>query len=130
LCFVPLYFPYSLNNFQKSSYFINCKMAFSKILLALPIFVLQILGVGASFEDVVFPRDAELPLAFQDNFQDAADIVPRAAPAACSYALDALEYCSSVSPGFLSMAVSKQAPCLCYSALSWDPGFFDNAVQT
>ncbi|TVY94238.1 hypothetical protein LAWI1_G000761 [Lachnellula willkommii] len=48
----------------------------------------------------------------------------------CSTLSFALSYCSSVSPGFLTMSPSDQAPCLCYSASSFNPSFFDNAVQT
>jgi hypothetical protein len=95
---------------------------------ALPVFVLlQILGVNASFEDVVFPRSEEF-LAFQDS--EDTGLAARAVPAACTFALDAIDYCSSVSPGFLSMAPSRQAPCLCYSSTAWVPTIFDGAVST
>ncbi|TVY54608.1 hypothetical protein LCER1_G004332 [Lachnellula cervina] len=104
-------------------------MVSSSMLLALPIVVLQILGVDATFEHVAFPRD-NAPEAFQDHLLDGTGVIPRAVPAACGYALDALDYCSSVSPGFLSMAPSRQAPCLCYSSTAWIPSAFDGAVST
>lgn len=97
------------------------------MLFTLLVFVLvQVLGAMASFEDVIFPRSPNSPLAFQD----AAEINPRAVPQACSYALDALDYCASVSPGFLAMVPSRQAPCLCYSSTVWVPSIFDGAVST
>ncbi|TVY17364.1 hypothetical protein LARI1_G004980 [Lachnellula arida] len=104
-------------------------MVSSNMLLALPIVVLQILGVDATFEHVVFPRD-NAPEAFQDHLLDGPGVILRAVPAACGYALDALDYCSSISPGFLSMAPSRQAPCLCYSSTAWIPSAFDGAVST
>ncbi|TVY45192.1 hypothetical protein LOCC1_G004587 [Lachnellula occidentalis] len=99
------------------------------MLLALPIAVLQILGVNATFEHVVFPRD-NAPEAFQDHMLDGTGVIPRAVPEACFYALDGLDYCTSISPGYLSMAPSRQAPCLCYSSTLWIPSAFDGAVST
>jgi hypothetical protein len=49
---------------------------------------------------------------------------------ACSYVSYAFDFCNSVSPGFSTMDATVQAPCLCYSSTSWDPTFFDGAVQT
>ena len=48
------------------------------------------------------------------GFQDG--IMPRALPAACSTVDFALSYCSSVSPGFETMAVTDQAPVSKHSA--------------
>jgi hypothetical protein len=48
----------------------------------------------------------------------------------CSFVLSAVSFCTSVSPGFLSMAPSLMAPCLCYSSTSWMPTVFDDAVST
>lgn len=54
---------------------------------------------------------------------------------ACSFVGSALSYCSSVSPGFVSMDVTSQAPCLCYSSVNptstaWVPDIFDGFVLT
>jgi len=56
-------------------------------------------------------------------------------PAACSTVADALDFCSSVSPGFLDFPPQSQAPCLCYNvtgsgATVWIPNWFDGAVLT
>ena len=53
-----------------------------------------------------------------------------AVPAACSLVTDAISFCESVSPGFLSLNPTSQAPCLCYSSTSWNPEHFDGAVAT
>jgi hypothetical protein len=47
----------------------------------------------------------------------------------------ALTWCASVSPGFLTMDTSLQAPCLCYSEVNptstdWRPDLFDGKVLT
>lgn len=44
-------------------------------------------------------------------------------PTACSVVASAISYCNSVSPGFTTMPVSSQAPCLCYSSRVWRPDF-------
>ena len=49
---------------------------------------------------------------------------------ACSWVEYALSFCESASPGFATMDVTDQAPCLCYSSTSWSPDFFDGAVAT
>jgi len=73
-----------------------------------------LLGVHAGFQDGIVPRAA----------------LTAALPAACGTVDFALSYCSSVSPGFLTMALTDQAPCLCYSSTSWIPDAFDGAVET
>lgn len=108
--------------------FVNCNMTSAKMFFALPVLVLlQVLGVNASFGDVVFPRSEEF-LAWQDS--EDTGLAARAAPAACSFFFDAIEFCSSVSPGWISMAPSRQATCLCYSSTSWAPTLFDGAAST
>ncbi|KAH6669588.1 hypothetical protein B0J14DRAFT_599018 [Halenospora varia] len=112
-------------------------MSSYKMLFALPaLTLLQVIGASASLEDVFFPR-SPAPGGIVGGAVDvlvarnaAAAIKARAAPSACSFAYSAISYCSSVSPGFLSMAETKQAPCLCYSSTSWVPGIFDGAVAT
>lgn len=59
-----------------------------------------------------------------------AAVTGTALPSQCSIANAAIEYCDSVSPGFISMPVSKQAPCLCYSSTSFYPDFFDGNIAT
>lgn len=49
---------------------------------------------------------------------------------ACSYVDFALSFCNSATPGFSTMDVSKQAPCLCYSSTKWSPNGFDGPVKT
>lgn len=49
---------------------------------------------------------------------------------ACSFVSYALSFCNSATPGFSTLGVTSQAPCLCYSSTSWAPNSFDGAVQT
>lgn len=35
-------------------------------------------------------------------------------------------FCESVTPGFSSLSFSRQAGCLCYSGISWDPAPYDS----
>lgn len=53
-----------------------------------------------------------------------------AVPTDCSLVQDALSYCESVTPGFLTFNPTYQAPCLCYSSASWAPDVFDRAMTT
>lgn len=72
-----------------------------------------------------------LALATNASFQDEIEIAPRgASPLACDLVISAIDFCASVSPGYVSLPRSRQAPCLCYSSTSWLPSIFDNAVQT
>ncbi|RDL32972.1 uncharacterized protein BP5553_08411 [Venustampulla echinocandica] len=90
-------------------------------------------GVRAGFEDLVLPR-APVPGGIEDAaallLHGGSGLVPRAAPAACSTALEFISFCSSVSPGFLTMNPTRQAPCLCYSSAVWRPSVFDGYVST
>ncbi|KAH8679771.1 hypothetical protein BGZ60DRAFT_400649 [Tricladium varicosporioides] len=108
-----------------------------KMLLALPaLTLLQAIGASASLEDVFFPRspvpggNIGVVVDILGARNAGAAIKARAAPSACSFVYSAISYCSSVSPGFLTMSVSKQAPCLCYSSATWVPGVFDGAIAT
>jgi hypothetical protein len=38
--------------------------------------------------------------------------------------------CTAATPGFLSLAFTDEASCLCYSSTVWQPSKFDNAFQT
>ena len=46
--------------------------------------------------------------------------------AGCSFALSAVEFCSSVG----STLSADEVYCLCYSSTAWDPDPFDNAIAT
>jgi hypothetical protein len=48
----------------------------------------------------------------------------------CCLLSSALSVCTSLTPGFTTLAPSQQAPCLCYSSTVWQPAVFDNAVKT
>ncbi|KAG9241350.1 hypothetical protein BJ878DRAFT_233363 [Calycina marina] len=48
----------------------------------------------------------------------------------CSWVSFALSYCNSVTPGFTTIPVASQAPCLCYSSTLWMPESFDGPVNT
>jgi hypothetical protein len=48
----------------------------------------------------------------------------------CSFVSFALSFCNSATPGFSTLDVTSQAPCLCYSSTSWSPDGFDGPVQT
>lgn len=106
-----------------------------KMLAIVPILALfHARGARASFEDAVFPR-APVRGTIEDAaaillIRDGAALVPRVAPTACFSALEFIDFCSSVSPGFVSMDSSSQAPCLCYSSTVWMPGVFDGYVST
>lgn len=75
----------------------------------------HILGAHAGFHDEIMARAPQATDAL---------------PAACSYVDGALSFCSSVSPGFATMPLTDQAPCLCYSTTVWMPDVFDGAVYT
>ena len=114
-------------------------MTSSKMLIALPFFaVLQALGVSAEgfadieLRDVVLPRSPAPALVGDaiDVFNDKRAIEARAAPDACTIVLGAIDFCSSVSPGFLTFAPSRQAPCLCYSSSTWIPNLFDGYIAS
>ena len=83
---------------------------------------LQLLAVSASlnFSDA---------LKFHEKRQ-----TPQQALSACSLVLDVLSQCGNVSPGYVTMAPSQQAPCACYNAgattTAWRPNAFDGAVET
>lgn len=49
---------------------------------------------------------------------------------ACVIVGAALGICSSLTPGFFTLNPTAQAKCLCYSSTSWNPGLFDNAVDS
>jgi len=49
---------------------------------------------------------------------------------ACEVVGQALAICQSLSPGLTTMQPTAQAQCLCYSSTSWEPGYFDSAVQS
>ncbi|KAF4637473.1 hypothetical protein G7Y89_g610 [Cudoniella acicularis] len=107
-------------------------MSSSKMLLVLPtLTLLQVLGVSASFENVFFPRSpAGEIIANAAAVLGGGQIVARQIPQGCSYALFAVSFCDSVSPGFSTMNPTLQAPCLCYSSTAWIPDIFDSAMAT
>lgn len=107
------------------------------MLLALPI-LLQVLGVNAAgfadilLRDIVLPRSPAGALvgdAF-GIFDGSPTVEARALPSACSFVLGAIDYCSSVSPGWITAPAKTQATCLCYSSASWAPSIFDNSVYS
>lgn len=107
------------------------------MLLALPV-ILQALGANAAgfadvlLRDIVLPRSPAGALvgdAF-GVFEGTPTVEARALPSACSFVLGAIEYCSSVSPGWIDAPAKTQATCLCYSSASWAPSIFDNSVSS
>ncbi len=50
-------------------------------------------------------------------------------PVACTEWSSAISFCKSASPGFVSMDLTSQAPCLCYSSTFWIPSTFDVWAQ-
>lgn len=122
---------------QDSSADLSLTMISPTMLLALPI-LLQVLGVNAAgfadilLRDIVLPRSPAGALvghAF-GIFDGTPTVEARALPSACSFVLGAIDYCSSVSPGWLTAPPKTQATCLCYSSASWAPSIFDNSVSS
>jgi hypothetical protein len=66
------------------------------------------------------------------EFGDAAKgLFQRQLPDSCAYWSSAVGFCKSVSPGFVSLPATLQAPCLCYdSSGDWIPDIFDSAVDS
>lgn len=63
-----------------------------------------------------------------------ATLVPKIstiADPACYTAASLIQLCVGLMPGFVALAPTQQASCLCYANVtSWVPKSFDNAVQT
>jgi hypothetical protein len=102
------------------------------------IVLLQVFGVDAGgfadimLREVLLPR-SPVPALIGDAvgvFTDKRGIAARQNAEACGVVLDAISICESFSPGFLTYAASRQAPCLCYSSGTWIPNFFDGAIAT
>ncbi|KAG9233541.1 hypothetical protein BJ875DRAFT_42104 [Amylocarpus encephaloides] len=109
------------------------------MLAALPVIVLlQALGAGANLVEELHIRHVILarepaPALVGDVvkvFDGSPVVVARQNPTGCLSALSAIDFCSSVSPGFLTYSATRQAPCLCYSSATWVPGIFDGWVSS
>ena len=48
----------------------------------------------------------------------------------CSLITAFSSYCAADVIGFSSLPFSKQASCICYSGISWDPGYYDGLVSS
>lgn len=79
------------------------------------LFVFQILGIHASFQDGIAPRAPQ---------------ATGAGPDACSAVDYAISACSSAIPGFATADGADLANCFCYSSTVWVPDAFDGAVYT
>jgi hypothetical protein len=90
---------------------LNYKM--SAVLIIISIF--QALGVYASFQDGIIPRNPQ---------------AAGAGPDACSSVDYAISFCSSAIPGFATADNADLANCFCYSSTVWVPNAFDGAVAT
>lgn len=82
-----------------------------------------------TLREVLFPRSSLISSAI-NIFNNKRSIEARQDPEACGLVLDAISICESFSPGFLTYAPSRQAPCLCYSSSTWMPEVFDGAIST
>ncbi|CAG8959302.1 hypothetical protein HYFRA_00013072 [Hymenoscyphus fraxineus] len=108
-----------------------------RMFVALPI-LSQVLVVNAAGFAEVLLRDVLLPrspagalIGDAVGIFDGSPIVQvRALPSACNYVYSAIDYCSSVSPGWISAPEKTQATCLCYSSTSWIPSVFDSSVSS
>lgn len=102
------------------------------------IVLLQVVGANAGgladimLREVLLPR-SPAPALIGDAvniFNEKSGLEARQDPRACALVLDAISICESLSPGFLTFASSRQAPCLCYSRGTWNPNLFDGAIST
>jgi len=83
--------------------------------------------VGTTTSPLTTPAPSRTASTSAAGASDTVDIFTNSA---CSYVSFALSFCNSATPGFSTMSLSAQAPCLCYSSTSWSPDGFDGPVKT